>query len=141
MNKLFKRVASGVIAVCLCTTAFATVASAYNLTEAWNCKYIPGAPSSAQVTSTQTIMYSTYGAIVYCNGASSTVNGASGKTYIDSLNGTMATESITNMGSVVCTPSFSGVVDGAKYHMRASSTVTGNVYTSNGNVVTKTTAN
>lgn len=141
MLKIKKVFASVVAAATMAVGMGGLSGAAYNRTEPWESRHVnvSGTPSSADYDAVRSIVYSTYGAICYCNAVSNTVNGGTGKTTITSVNGTMTSKIIYNTGSAVCKPTLEGEIECATYKMSASTTTSGNIYISSGNIVTKTT--
>lgn len=138
-----KKVFASVVAAAMMAVGMGglSVSADYNLSEPWESRHVnvSGTPSSADYDDVRSIAYSTHGAICYCNAVSNTVNGGTGKTTITSVNGTMASRTIYNTGSVLCEPTFVGVIHCATYKMSSSTTTPGNIYVASGNIVTKTT--
>lgn len=136
-----KKVMAGIVAaatVAAGTGSFSASAD-YNRSEAWESRHVnvAGSPSSADYDAVRSIVYSTYGAICYCNAISNSVNGGTGKTTITSVNGTMASQTITCTGSVVCEPEIEGIIECATYKMSSSTTTSGNIFVASGNIVSK----
>lgn len=141
MRRIFKNTLAALIAATTLTVgAGSLTGAAYNRSEAWESRHVnvAGSPSSTDYDAVCSIVYSTYGAICYCNAVSNSVNGSSGKTTITSVNGTMTSKTIYCTGSAVCAPTFEGAIECATYKMSASTTTSGNTFVSSGNIVTKT---
>lgn len=141
MKRTFKKTFVALIAAATMAVGMSGMSTnAYNYSESWSSRYVNGAPGSESYTATCSIVYSTYGAICYCNAVSNSVNGGSGVTYVNSVNGTMEQKSITNTGSVTCKPTLNGAIECSTYKMSAYTAKTSNTFNSSGNIVTKTTS-
>ncbi len=142
MKRVFKNTLAALIAATTLTVGVGSLTgTAYNYSMAWESRHVnvTGSPSSTDYDAVCSIVYSTYGAICYCNAVSNSVNGGSGKTTITSVNGSMTSKTIYCTGSALCQPTFEGAIPCATYKMSSSTTTSGNTFVASGNIVTKTT--
>ncbi len=138
MNKGIRRVLSCVAVMCMVMgTAVQANADPYPESADWSARrvWVANAGAAADVIGRATVKYSTYGANIYCNSVSHSVNGATGTININCVKHTMPAVTITDIGSAWCNPSVSGGVDGITYTFGANTNKLGDIFICSGTVV------
>lgn len=138
--KLRKRIAAMGAAMVMAVSMMSVGASAAN-SGSWNVVYKnqPGAPSTnnGNITTTRTITYSVYGAKACVDGASVSISGTTGCTYVYCLNYNMNRKVLSpSVGTyVICYPSIERLTKGyPKYYFEGSTSRSGNTFKSNGTI-------
>ena len=137
--RLKKRIAALGASLVLAVSMMSIGSSAYNTSEPWTARWInkPNIPSSQQTYTVLTILRTSGGATAYRNGYSNTVNGGSGVTHVNSINGTMAEITIPSNNQASCNPYYYYAGSDATFSVSAYTSSPNNTYNCWGNMVSK----
>ena len=134
-----KRTLAAIIAATTMAVGIGSLSvSAVSVSDSWTvrCVNVYGAPTSASISDSCEILYSTNGAMAYCNSASHTMNGANGIVKINCTNYTMPERELNDIDEELCKPRVSGIVTSVKFSFTAV-TDYGDVFNASGTIVAR----